>query len=183
MADPYIGEIRVFAFNYTPLASYGTDWIWCNGQQLQVMQFQALFSVIGATYGGDGRTTFNVPDLQGRVSAGYNSGDAAFSFGAHGGADAVALTPAQVPPHDHTVTQLQALGTTNTPSNNQYLAYPNVSSSQSWWAYHTSDAANLTSLSPTMISAVGGGGAHENRQPYLTMNFCIATMGVYPVHS
>lgn len=177
--DPFIGEIRIFGFNYAP-----ESWAFCNGQQIPVQQNQALYSLISTIYGGTGNpaTAFAVPNLQSQVPMGttpmQNSNAAALNLSS--GAEQVLLTQAQLPAHTHTmggeVTPIPAVQT-NIPGPtvipNAVVVNANISAS-------FSNAAPNTTFHPASISAVGGNGVHENRQPYMALNFCICTDGIYP---
>lgn len=165
MATPFLGEIRVFAFNFPP-----KGWAMCNGQLLPINQNQALFSILGTTYGGDGRTTFALPNLQGRVPVYPHS---SFSLGGSTGEESHTLTLAETPAHTHTAVGSSATGTSNSPAGN-------VLGSSTANPYVPPGGAGATTLNPATISASGGGQAHENRQPYLTLNLCIALSGIFP---
>jgi microcystin-dependent protein len=170
MADPYIGEIRSVGFNFAPVG-----WAFCDGSLLAIADYEALFDLLGTTYGGDGRTTFALPDLRGRVplhqgSAGGNS----YSIGMAEGAEMVALTEAQMPTHTHTIRAFSTSGNSTTPSGT-YIA----ASAEEEFA----GSANATLASSVVQSAVGGSQAHENRVPYLCINFIISLFGVFPSQS
>lgn len=165
--EPFMGELRLFGFNFAP-----QGWAMCQGQSLPIAQYTALFSLLGTTYGGDGQTTFNLPDLRGRTPIGFGQGAglSAYSQGEVGGQEQVTLLAAQLPAHNHTVAA-SSITTGKNPSN----AIPAV----------TPDGASYgttgdLSMSPTMVGGGGGGQPHENRQPYLALNWCIALQGVYP---
>lgn len=163
MAEPFLAEIRMMSFNFAP-----RGWALCNGQLLPINQNQGLFSLLGTTFGGNGQTTFGLPNLQGRtpihVGNGHTLGEAA-------GTASVTLTAQQLPQHAHIpATATTTGGTTATPTNNLLASYLN--------GY--APVAALTTLAPGAISSVGGSQAHENRQPYLTINFCIALQGIFP---
>ena len=166
MATPYLGEIRLFSFNVPP-----SGWAACNGQTLSISGNQALFSLLGTTYGGDGQSTFALPDLGGRVPVCVGNG---YVLGAAGGQASVPLTVAQLPAHQH-----QAYAS----SNSATAADPG----NAYWAASSSPAyaplGSGVTLDPGAIQAVGAGQAHQNMAPYLTVNFCIATTGVYPPRS
>ncbi len=170
MPDPFIGEIRVFGFNYAP-----TGWAFCAGQSLQISQYTALFSLLGTMYGGDGRTTFNLPDLRGRVpmSFGQGPGLSLYPQGQVGGDEAVTLQPNQIPGHTH---QVAASSTATT--KNPAAAVPAVTPAGAAYGT-TTDLA----MSPAMVAPSAGGTAHPNVQPYLVLNWCIALEGEYPPRS
>ncbi|NYZ16455.1 phage tail protein [Azospirillum sp. RWY-5-1] len=177
--DPFIGEIRIFAFDYAP-----QDWAYCNGGSLPVAQNQALYSLIGPVYGTTGSppTAFNVPNLQSQVPMGAATMvDGTYTaLNQSSGAEKVMLNLSQLPSHTHTMggeTFGQATGQTNTPS---ATTLPNLVIVNSKASTSFSNAAPNTYFSPNAISGVGGNGTHENRQPFLAMNFCICTDGIYP---
>jgi microcystin-dependent protein len=163
MAEPFLSEIRIMSFGFPP-----KGWALCDGQLLPINQNQALFSLLGTTYGGDGRVNFGLPDLQGRAPIHMGSGH---TLGARGGEQAHTLSISEIPTHTHT---LQASGTPG----NTTVATNNVLSSAQGQLYGA--AANLTSLVPSTVANVGGSQAHLNMQPFLTLNFCIALQGIFP---
>ena len=165
MSTPFIAEIKIVSFNFPP-----KGWAFCNGQILPINQNQALFALVGTTYGGDGRVNFGLPDFRGRAPMHWGAG---VDLGQRGGQEAHTLTAGEMPQHTHLVRAQSAAGTVNTPGGN-YLANSNVS------PYRT-DAG--TQFAPAMISTVGGSQAHENRQPYLALNFVIALQGIFPPHN
>jgi len=175
MAEPYIGEIRCFGFNFAPI-----DWAFCNGQLMSIAQNQALFSIIGTTYGGDGVSTFALPNLQGRVpmhwgtSPGFNT-----VIGEVQGTTTVTLTSQQIPLHNHAVTAAQVGGTGEevaSPSSSAYLG----NSTGHNLAYIKAPTTFDAPFSPRAIGPAGGSQPHENMQPYLALNFCIALFGIFP---
>ena len=162
MAEPFLSEIRLFSFIFAP-----KGWALCDGQLLPINQNQALFSLLGTTFGGDGRVNFGLPNLQGRAPIHVGSGH---TLGERGGAQAHTLSIAEIPTHTHV---LQASGSnagTNSP-NNAVLANTTA-------VYHA--PTSLTSLSPSSVTTVGGSQAHLNMQPFLVLNFCIALQGIFP---
>lgn len=161
MAEPFLSEIRIFSFNFPP-----KGWALCNGQLLPINQNQALFALLGTTYGGDGRTTFALPNLQGRAPIHEGNGH---TLGEKAGQEAHTLNIQELPSHTHGVLANGQNGTTAGPANNVLAAAP---------VYHA--ASNLTPLDPTSVSNVGGSQPHLNMQPYLTLNFCIALLGIFP---
>ncbi|HYW07282.1 MAG TPA: tail fiber protein [Longimicrobium sp.] len=163
MAEPFLSEIRVMSFNFAP-----KGWALCNGQLLPINQNQALFSLLGTTYGGDGRVNFALPNLQGKTPIHAGSG---FSLGQTGGAQAHTLTIGEFPTHTHV-----ASATTTTADNP--AATGNMLATASGEIY--ADASNLVSLNPGSLGNVGGSQAHLNMQPYLTLTFCIALQGIFP---
>ena len=163
MAEPFLSEIRIMSFGFPP-----KGWALCNGQLLPINQNQALFSLLGTTYGGDGRVNFALPNLQGRASIHMGSGH---TLGERGGEQAHTLSIAELSTHVHVVNATNNPASTNVPANNTLLG----AVSNTYAA-----AANLTSLSPSEIGNVGGSQAHLNMQPFLTLNFSIALQGIFP---
>lgn len=164
MAEPYLGEIRLFAYGHAP-----KGWAQCNGQLLSVQQNQALYSLIGRSYGGDGVTTFALPNLQGRVAV-HSGGQ----VGDVGGVEAYTLTEAEMPHHQHTV-----MGTSNPADNRQ-------ANDLIWGANATTkpySAEINTQMSSNAIGHAGQSQAHPNMQPYEVLNYCIALQGIYPTRN
>ncbi len=163
MGTPYMSEVKICAFNFPP-----KGWAACNGQFLPINQNQALFSLLGTMYGGNGQTTFALPDLRGRgaihVGAGFIEGQA-------GGQEFHTLTQSEMPTHIHFMSAVTEVGTTTAPSNN-WLAR---SATEPYRAF-----SNPTTMHPASITNYGGSQAHENRQPYLVLNFVISLQGVFP---
>ncbi len=168
MAEPFLSEIRVFSFNFAP-----KGWAMCNGQFLPINQNQALFSLLGTTYGGNGQTTFALPNLQGRVP--IHTGDG-HTLGETGGEQAHTLTINELPIHTHTYTATTVPATTNvpTPIGSKLLAQSTAAN------LYASGASNLVSMAPNALTNAGGSQAHTNMQPYLVLNFCIALQGIFP---
>jgi microcystin-dependent protein len=163
MSTPFLGEVKIISWNFAP-----KGWAFCSGQQLPINQNQALFSILGTTYGGNGQTTFALPDLRGRVAAHVGAG---FIEGQATGQEFHTLTLSEMPAHTHIIgASNNTTGTTNVPTNNIF-APSNVAT------YHT---ASSTTLLPSEVSSVGGNQAHENRQPFLVINYIIALQGVFP---
>ena len=151
------------SFNFPP-----KSWALCNGQFLPINQNQALFSLLGTTYGGNGQTTFALPDLRGRVA--MHTDSASFPQGPGGGETAHTVTLSELPTHIHPVTAVNGVGTDSTPANNRLAVGNNL----------YAGAANLVALVPSSVTNAGGSQAHENRQPYLVLSFCIALTGIFP---
>ena len=162
MSTPFLAEIKIISWNYAP-----RGWAFCNSQLLPINQNQALFSLLGTTYGGNGQTTFALPDFRGRAPIHMGGG---FTLGQRGGEEVHTVTASEMPTHTHQVLAQTAAGTTNAPLNN-FLANSNVSP-------YRGDG-NI-SFAPAMISNVGGSQPHENRQPFLVLNFVIALQGIFP---
>lgn len=168
MAEPFLSEIRVFSFNFAP-----KGWAMANGQQLPVNQNQALFALLGTTYGGNGTTNFALPNLQGSVPVHEGSG---FALGQRGGQASVTLTSQQMPTHLHLLQAVNATGELLTPTAGAQLA----KSTSSSYGNMGDPGVDLVPMAATAISSVGGGQPHENRQPVLALNFCIALQGIFP---
>ncbi|PWJ58075.1 microcystin-dependent protein [Dyadobacter jejuensis] len=167
--DPFVAEIRIFPFNFPP-----RGWSWCNGQLLPLSQNTALFSLLGTTYGGDGRTTFALPDLQGRapMHSGRGPGLTLRRLGEKGGTEKVTLLESEIPAHSHTVGLTPQPGEIADPSAHTIARSSNGA---------VFKAGNPTvNMSASSIASSGGGQPHNNLQPYLTTYFCIALQGVYP---
>jgi microcystin-dependent protein len=164
MAQPYVGEIRMFAGNFPP-----QGWLFCEGQLLPISENETLFQVIGTRYGGDGQNTFALPDLRGRVPMHQGNG---FIVGETGGAEEITLTVNQIPSHSHPVLASTAAGQSSAVQNNvltktvQNLYNPNNS--------------NLVAMNPQVCAPVGGSQPHSNLQPFLCIDFIISLFGLYP---
>lgn len=172
MATPYIGEIRMFAGSFAP-----QGWALCWGQTMPISENDALFTLIGTTYGGDGQTTFNLPDLRSRVPVhmGYQGG-ITYTIGQTGGLETVTLTAQQLPAHQH-APLANATGNSLTPGGNVWASSPAVQ-------FVEPLPANLNANMPAdSISTAGGGQPHENRIPFLAINFIISLYGIYPTQS
>ncbi|HNP71261.1 MAG TPA: tail fiber protein [Kouleothrix sp.] len=170
MSDPYIGEIRLFGGNFAP---YG--WFFCDGSTLQISQYETLFSLIGTTYGGDGQTTFQLPDLRGRlpIHQGQGNGLSLRVIGQPGGAEQVTLLQGQLPVHNHSALANSGAGNSDEPANNYWSGSATVPQ------FVPGDQAN-TNMNTAAIGASGGSMPHENMQPYLAVSFIIAWQGIYP---
>ncbi|WP_422372777.1 phage tail protein [Hoeflea sp.] len=173
MSEPFIAEIRIFAGNFAP-----RSWAFCNGQLLPVAQNTALFSLIGTTYGGDGRTTTALPNLEGRapMHPGRGPGLTSRRLGERGGVEDVTLSEAQMPNHTHTMRASGENGEQGT-----FTAGVALARSRGGALYQSNTGTNLESMAP--LPSTGGSQAHNNMQPYLTMNFIIALQGLYPSRS
>jgi microcystin-dependent protein len=163
MSDPFMSEIRMMSFNFPP-----KGWALCNGQTMAINQNQALFSLLGTTYGGNGQTTFALPNLQGRVPT--HMGGIGHFLGEAGGEPSHTLSISEIPSHPHTFQ-----GTTNAADNVAVTGNLMATSANLY-----TPAANLTTLSPSTVGNAGGSQAHENMQPYLVISFCIALQGIFP---
>jgi microcystin-dependent protein len=171
MSEPFIGEIRMVGFNFAP-----RGWALCNGQLLPIASNEALFSLLGTIYGGDGRTTFGLPNLQGRVPMhqGAGAGLTPRVIGETAGQEAVTLLESQLPAHTHKARASSLKGNTNSPVGRVWSKDAGVQS-----ATYTSSAADAD-MGPSAIASAGGGAPHDNMPPYLVVNFVIALQGIYP---
>jgi len=171
MSEDFVGEIRMFAGSYAP-----RGWLLCNGQILPIAQYQALFSILGAMYGGDGHTNFALPNLNGRVPMHFGGSHA---IGESGGAASVALTANEMPAHSH-LARLKgaAQGNRDSPDGN----VPGMLAGNKTYG-QTADAKNNMAGRSAAIASSGGSAAHQNMQPYLAMNFAICINGIYPQRS
>ena len=165
MSDPYIGEIRMFGGNFEP-----AGWAFCNGQLVPIADNDALFTLIGTTYGGDGQASFALPDLQGRVPIHQGNG---FVLGQKAGVESVALTGAQLPIHTHAFLASQDQGSTTNPPGHLAASIPGGGS------VYIQDSASVA-LAQQSLMTVGGSQPHENMQPFLTVSFIISLSGVFP---
>ncbi|MDZ4678808.1 MAG: tail fiber protein [Saprospiraceae bacterium] len=167
MADPFVAEIRIFGFNFAP-----KGWAFCNGQLLPISQNTALFSLLGINYGGDGKSTFGLPDLKGRFPMFWQQGPGLsyWSIGESSGTTSVTLLQSEMPAHSHALQGVNDSGLQSAPGG----AYPARAS------FYNTAAPGSATLSVNAIAPAGGSQPHDNMQPYLTMNFCIAMQGVFP---
>jgi microcystin-dependent protein len=165
MAEPFIGEVRLFGFGFAP-----KNWALCNGQVMAINQNQALFSLLMTTYGGNGSTTFGLPNLQGRAPVHVGPG---FNQGQSGGEAVHVLTTSEVPSHNHQAFATTTPASTSTPS-------PSVMLAQSTAANLYAPATSTAPMAANAVASVGGSLSHENQQPYLAINFCIALTGIFP---
>jgi microcystin-dependent protein len=164
MAEPFLSEIRLMSFNFPP-----KGWALCNGQLMPINQNQALFSLLGTTYGGDGRVNFALPDLRGRVPIHEGSGH---TLGEKGGEQAHTLSSGELPQHVHLLQASTVAANAPTPANDVFAP--------SGGNQFFGPANNLVSVQPGTVTSVGGSQAHLNMQPYLTLSYCIALQGIFP---
>lgn len=169
MADPFVAEIRIFPFNFAP-----RGWAFCDGQILPLSQNTALFSLLGTTYGGDGRSNFALPNLQGRspMHPGEGPGLSRHDLGESGGRETVTLLEREIPAHTHALRGRNDVGDTPAPGGMALARAPGI--------YQTNTASSQVSMAPDALPPAGSGQPHNNLQPYLTLSFCIALQGVFP---
>jgi microcystin-dependent protein len=170
--DPFVAEIRIFPFNFAP-----KGWAFCNGQILPISQNTALFSLLGTTYGGDGKSTFALPNLQGNapMHPGQGPGLSLHDLGETGGSQTVTLLQTEIPAHSHSAgAQTVPLGGIAAPSG------ATLSRPASGNLYFTPGSPTIVNMDPNILAPAGGSLPHNNIQPYLTLNFCIALQGVFP---
>ena len=165
MAEPFLSEIRLMSFNFAP-----KGWAMCNGQLLPINQNQPLFSLLGTTFGGDGRVNFALPDLRGRTPIHVGSGH---TLGERGGEQAHTLSIAELPTHVHAFNVTNNDSTASNPDSTMILGKVKG-------AFLYSQANNLVAMSPAVVGNTGGSQAHLNMQPFLTLSFCIALQGIFP---
>jgi microcystin-dependent protein len=163
LSDPYIGEIRMFAGNFAP-----NGWMFCQGQQLAISDYDTLFNLIGTTYGGDGETTFALPNLSSRVPMHQGSG---YPLAATGGAESVTLTQNQMPVHSHALQASNVAASATSPSGNVWAQWGDAPYAQ---------PGSSTTMSPAALGPVGGSQPHDNMPPFLGLNFIISLFGIYP---
>jgi microcystin-dependent protein len=171
--DPFVAEIRIFPFNFAP-----KGWAFCDGQILPLSQNTALFSLLGTTYGGDGKSNFALPDMQGNVPMhpGQGPGLSLHDLGETGGSDTVTLLESEIPSHSHTMMCLPAPANRTPPGGNSMAREAGTTGPY----LPASPAPTLVTMSDNAVTPAGGDQPHNNLQPYLTLNFCIALQGVYP---
>ena len=178
MTEPYLGEIRMFGFNFAP-----RGWAKCDGELLAINQNQSLYSILGTTYGGDGRTTFALPDLRGRVPIhpgnSNTTGSISYSLGSKDGVESVTMTEAQMPAHSHTMRGTSDAALSSDNGGNDPTGRVLATSSTAIYTNDTS-AANLTPLSAITVGQNTGGESIDNMQPFLAIEFCIALSGTFP---
>lgn len=173
MSEPFLAEIKMVGFNFAP-----RGWAFCDGQILPISQNQSLYSLLGTTYGGDGRTSFALPDLRGRtpVDVGSSNGNS-FQQGEKGGEETHTLSIQQMPTHTHSFSATNDTATQQAPSGNLLAQTP--TGIGNIYSDHNSNTPDV-SLNTAAIANTGGGQAHENMQPFIAINFCIALQGLFP---
>ncbi|MCZ8513240.1 tail fiber protein [Paenibacillus filicis] len=164
MSQPYVGEIRIFAGNFAP-----AGWMFCDGRSLAISEYGTLYNLIGTTYGGDGTSTFNLPDLRGRIPIHQGQN---YTLVQQGGSETVTLTTSQIPAHNHAMSGQSKRGNTNNPQNAVWA--------KSTLKQFNSDAGSPNPMHPNIVSSIGGSQPHDNMMPYLTVNFIISLFGVFP---
>jgi microcystin-dependent protein len=164
MAQPYVGEVRMFAGNFAP-----AGWMFCEGQLLPISEYETLFQLIGTTYGGDGESTFALPDLRGRIPLHQGNG---FILAETGGAEEITLTVSQIPAHSHPFLVSTNIANESSPEGNVLAQSPAAD-------LYIEDVSNVN-LAPNAISQVGGSQPHNNFQPYLCVDFIISLFGIFP---
>jgi len=171
MSDPFVAEIRIFPFNFPP-----KGWAWCDGQLMPISQNTALFSLLGTTYGGDGKSTFALPDMQGNapIHAGQGPGLSLYDLGQMGGSETVTLLQSEIPAHPHQLKADPNVAETPDPAANSLARATSIN------AYQTITNANLVAMAPEALAPAGGDQPHNNMMPYLTLYFNIALQGVFP---
>ncbi len=175
MSSPFVAEIRIFGFNFAP-----TGWALCNGQLLPISQNTALFSLLGTTYGGDGKSTFALPNLRGCVPISWGQGPGLSNYdpGQAGGTDVVSLLQSELPAHTHQARAASSSGNQPGPSGNVWAGAPGRTPPPRF-----QNGPPNSAMSASAIANAGGSQPHNNRQPYLGLNFCIALQGVFPPRS
>ncbi|MDD2800286.1 MAG: tail fiber protein [Methylobacter sp.] len=183
MSQPYVGQITIFAGQYAPVG-----YVFCNGQALNISEYEALFALIGTTYGGDGSTTFKVPDMRGRVPVGAGiasgGGTVNWAVGLSTGTETVALTEAQMPAHNHPIQATSQQANSTAPQNNTLAADASGTDDFSY----TTDTTAVKPFLSSSVSAAGGGtlgavATHTNVAPFLALNYIIATTGIFPTQN
>jgi microcystin-dependent protein len=171
MADPFVAEIRIFPFNFPP-----TGWAFCDGQILPISQNTALFSLLGTFYGGNGQSTFALPNLQGAapMHQGQGPGLSQYFLGQLGGSDSLTLLVSEIPSHAHTLMATPSPAETFSATGNSIARGVGMN------PYQTNSSSNLTNMAFSALPPAGGSLPHNNLMPYLTLNFCIALQGVFP---
>jgi len=170
--DPFVAEIRIFPFNFAP-----KGWAWCDGQLLPISQNTALFSLLGTTYGGNGKSNFALPDLQGRapMHPGQGPGLSLHDLGESSGTETVTLLESEIPAHSHAMNASSDAADNNVPTNMMMAKPPGRGNNM-----YTTATTPVVNMNPGAIAPAGGSLPHNNMQPYLTFYFCIALQGVFP---
>jgi microcystin-dependent protein len=179
MSEPFVGEIEIYAFNFAP-----KGWAFCQGQLLAISQNTALFSLLGTQYGGDGKSTFGLPNLQGKIPNHFGQGPglSLYTQGQTGGEATVTLLASQMPAHNHTVNASSSSGHINNPTAATVLGAVGGGIGKSGKAYTASTASNVN-MGTSASNNAGGGQPHNNMAPYVALNYCIALQGVFPARN
>jgi microcystin-dependent protein len=172
MPEPFLAEIKIISWNFPP-----KGWAFCNGQLLPINQNQALFSILGTTYGGNGQTNFALPNFRGRIPIHFGGG---FNLGQTGGSSAHTLSISELPSHTHIPNASNASGTLPFPAAVSPVVQHNIWAISTQNPYESPNSGNLAAMNAAAISNVGGSQPHENRAPYLVLNFIIALQGIFP---
>lgn len=172
MAQPYIGEIRMFAGNFAP-----SGWLFCDGSMLPISEYDTLFSLIGTTYGGDGQNTFGLPDLRGRIPIHMGTGaGVSYTIGEWSGAETMTLTTQQIPAHTHLILATDTVADTRNPKGARFARVRRE-------PVYAPLTGGSTAMHAQSISAIGGSQPHNNMQPFLCINFIISLYGIFPSQS
>ena len=171
--EGYIGQLRAVSFDFCP-----RGWMKADGQILQIVQYQALYSLLGNNFGGDGRTSFALPDMRGRAAVGIGTGPGLtpVAIAQKGGQEQVTLSPSEMPQHGHSIAAQSATANAASPVNNAFATFGGTSGGASLYATGTPDVQ----LNPAAIAPSGGSQPHPNRDPYLAVTWCISTQGLFP---
>jgi microcystin-dependent protein len=178
MSEPYIGQVMIFGGNFAPVG-----WAYCRGQLLAISENDALFNLIGTTYGGDGQSTFGLPDLQGRVPVHMGQGPSVtqmYTIGEVAGVEVVTLNTQQIPSHNHPMMAVTGTAANSASPGGNVLADEALALAQATADTYLPVAGTQIALAPNSIGPAGGNGPHDNMQPYLTLNYIISLYGVYP---
>lgn len=180
MSEPFVAEVRIWALNFAP-----RGWAFCNGQLLPISQNTALFSLLGTTYGGNGTTNFGLPNLMGRspMQQGHGPGLTPRALGEASGSASVTLLNTELPSHAHGMVGVNQVGNRGVPESGDALGFDNRQSGGATVRYLSNNPSARVPMSPNMLMPSGGSQPHENQQPYLALNFCIAMNGVFPSRS
>jgi len=175
MAQPYVGELRMFAGNFPPVG-----WMFCNGQLLPISENETLFQLIGTTYGGDGESTFGLPNLQSRIPIHMGNGPDGVNYplAQMAGTEEVTLSVQQIPSHNHPM--LGSTGTASVSPSNTLMTVPSSTAQQGLRIYNDAGLVPNTTLRPETVTGMGGSQPHSNMQPYLCINFIISLFGIFP---
>ncbi len=180
MTQPYVGEIRMFGGNFAP-----RTWMFCNGQSLPISQYQTLYTLIGTTYGGNGTTTFNLPNLQGQLGVGMGQGPGLsnYAIGQTGGVESVTLTTSTMPGHSHSLMASKVTATTNSPTGNLTGATPTSPTHAVLYTLPGSPAPTMGTLNAQSVALNSGNLPHPNMMPSLCLSFIISLYGIFPSQS